>query len=91
MHVCVCVHFLFSKVMLLEGGDGNIHLKNLSLHLASNEEEGIKTSMILTCVSLCVHTYVALNWLFLGDTNRMIAEVSMNDPVITCKEGCVHC
>lgn len=26
--------------MLLEGEDGNIHLKNLSLHLANNEEEG---------------------------------------------------
>ncbi len=26
--------------MLMEGEDGNIHLKNLSMHLASNEEEG---------------------------------------------------
>lgn len=41
----------------MEDSDQNIHLKNLSVHTASNEEE-------------------ALNLLFLGDTNRMIAEVS---------------
>jgi len=41
----------------MEDSDQNIHLKNLSSHQASNEEE-------------------ALNLLFLGDTNRMIAEVS---------------
>ncbi len=40
----------------MEDSDGNIHLKNLSIHQANNEEE-------------------ALNLLFLGDTNRMIAEV----------------
>lgn len=40
----------------MEDPDQNIHLKNLSLQQASNEEE-------------------ALNLLFLGDTNRMIAEV----------------
>jgi len=44
------------KVTLMEDSDQNIHLKNLSSHQASNEEE-------------------ALNLLFLGDTNRMIAEV----------------
>ncbi|KAJ8045198.1 Kinesin-like protein KIF6 [Holothuria leucospilota] len=47
------------KVSLMEDSDGNIHLKNLSIHPASNEEE-------------------ALNLLFLGDTNRMIAETPMN-------------
>ena len=47
------------KVMLFEDSDQNIHLKNLSIHPAVNEEE-------------------ALNLLFLGDTNRMIAEVWMN-------------
>ncbi|XP_052766060.1 kinesin-like protein KIF6 isoform X1 [Mya arenaria] len=47
------------KVSLLEDSDQNIHLKNLSVHQASNEEE-------------------ALNLLFLGDTNRMIAETPMN-------------
>lgn len=31
---------LHSKVTLLEDGEGNIHLKNLSLHSATNEEEG---------------------------------------------------
>ena len=47
---------LFRKVALMEDSDQNIHLKNLSTHPASNEED-------------------ALNLLFLGDTNRMIAEV----------------
>lgn len=47
------------KVSLMEDSDQNIHLKNLSVHQASNEEE-------------------ALNLLFLGDTNRMIAETPMN-------------
>ncbi|XP_077017821.1 kinesin-like protein KIF6 isoform X6 [Tamandua tetradactyla] len=47
------------KVTILEDPDQNIHLKNLSLHLATTEEE-------------------ALNLLFLGDTNRMIAETPMN-------------
>lgn len=47
------------KVQLMEDDDNNIHLKNLSIHQANNEEE-------------------ALNLLFLGDTNRMIAETPMN-------------
>ena len=45
------------KVLLMEDEDQNMHLKNLSIHTAQNEEE-------------------ALNLLFLGDTNRMIAEVN---------------
>uniref|UniRef100_A0A2K6EY16 Kinesin family member 6 n=1 Tax=Propithecus coquereli TaxID=379532 RepID=A0A2K6EY16_PROCO len=44
------------RVTILEDPEQNIHLKNLSLHQATTEEE-------------------ALNLLFLGDTNRMIAEV----------------
>ncbi|XP_077869176.1 LOW QUALITY PROTEIN: kinesin-like protein KIF6 [Saccoglossus kowalevskii] len=47
------------KVALMEDSEQNIHLKNLSIHPANNEEE-------------------ALNLLFLGDTNRMIAETPMN-------------
>ncbi|XP_070698913.1 kinesin-like protein KIF6 [Pempheris klunzingeri] len=47
------------KVMIMEDPDQNIHLRNLSLQQAANEEE-------------------ALNLLFLGDTNRMIAETPMN-------------
>ncbi|XP_049689686.1 kinesin-like protein KIF6 [Accipiter gentilis] len=47
------------KVTVMEDPDQNIHLKNLSLQQATNEEE-------------------ALNLLFLGDTNRMIAETPMN-------------
>ncbi|NXK00371.1 KIF6 protein, partial [Corythaixoides concolor] len=47
------------KVTVMEDSDQNIHLKNLSLQQATNEEE-------------------ALNLLFLGDTNRMIAETPMN-------------
>lgn len=48
-----------SRVHLLEDEEGNIHLRNLSMHPASSEEE-------------------ALNLLFLGDTNRAIAETPMN-------------
>ncbi|XP_069743859.1 kinesin-like protein KIF6 isoform X5 [Narcine bancroftii] len=44
------------KVTIMEDSDQHIHLRNLSLHQANNEEE-------------------SLNLLFLGDTNRMIAEV----------------
>ncbi|XP_011403132.1 PREDICTED: kinesin-like protein KIF6 [Amphimedon queenslandica] len=47
------------RVALFEGSNGEIHLKNLSMHSVTSEEE-------------------ALNWLFLGDTNRMIAETPMN-------------
>ncbi|ESO96459.1 hypothetical protein LOTGIDRAFT_115944 [Lottia gigantea] len=47
------------KVSLMEDNDQNIHLKNLSVHQATSEEE-------------------SLNLLFLGDTNRMIAETPMN-------------
>ena len=47
------------KVLLMEDEDQNMHLKNLSIHAAKNEEE-------------------ALNLLFLGDTNRMIAEVTLS-------------
>ncbi|NWZ88069.1 KIF6 protein, partial [Poecile atricapillus] len=47
------------KVTIMEDSDQNIHLKNLSLLQATNEEE-------------------ALNLLFLGDTNRMIAETPTN-------------
>jgi kinesin family member 6/9 len=46
-------------VKLQEDGEGNVHLRNLSLHLATTEED-------------------ALNLLFLGDTNRAIAETPMN-------------
>ena len=47
------------KVKMLEDGDGNYHLKNLSMHPAETEAE-------------------ALELLFLGDTNRAIAETPMN-------------
>eukprot|EP00928_Gymnodinium_smaydae_P044989 TRINITY_DN3002_c0_g1_i2.p1 TRINITY_DN3002_c0_g1~~TRINITY_DN3002_c0_g1_i2.p1 ORF type:complete len:843 (+),score=248.49 TRINITY_DN3002_c0_g1_i2:111-2639(+) len=48
------------KVVLREGEDGNIHLRNLSVNVAQKEED-------------------ALNLLFLGDTNRVVAETPMND------------
>eukprot|EP00605_Chrysophyceae_sp_TOSAG23-4_P001469 GSChrysophyteH1.ASY1.ANO1.1605.1 assembled CDS len=47
------------KVTMLEDEHGNFHLKNLSMHEASSEED-------------------ALNLLFMGDTNRAIAETPMN-------------
>ena len=37
---CLDLPLTHSKVTLLEDGEGHIHLKNLSLHSASNEEEG---------------------------------------------------
>uniref|UniRef100_A0A0B6YSE6 Kinesin-like protein n=1 Tax=Arion vulgaris TaxID=1028688 RepID=A0A0B6YSE6_9EUPU len=65
------------KVSLMEDADQNIHLKNLTVHQASSEED-------------------ALNLLFMGDTNRMIAETPMNQASsrshciftvhLTCKE-----
>lgn len=48
------------KVQLREDEDGNMHLRNLSVNLASSEED-------------------ALNLLFMGDTNRVVAETPMND------------
>ena len=62
------VTFCYRKVSLMEDSDQNIHLKNLSVHQASNEEE-------------------ALNLLFLGDTNRMIAEVHLQ----RCYSLLLHC
>ena len=47
------------KVELLDTGDGEVFLKNLSQNPVSSEED-------------------ALNALFVGDTNRMIAETPMN-------------
>ena len=47
------------RVGLLEDDSGNFHMRNLSAHRATNEEE-------------------ALNFLFLGDTNRTISETPMN-------------
>eukprot|EP00887_Chlorella_sp_A99_P006382 scaffold3.g6382.t1 len=47
------------RVSVLEDEDGAMHVRNLSLHATSNEEE-------------------ALNLLFLGDTNRTVAETPLN-------------
>ena len=63
---------------MMEDSDGNIHLKNLSLHPAANEEDGEREERhFLVCYIYCNNMlfHPALNWLFLGDTNRMIAEV----------------
>ena len=51
--------WLTVQVVLMDDGDGGVHLKNLSLTAVTSEEQ-------------------ALNALFLGDTNRMIAETPMN-------------
>ncbi|XP_045478661.1 kinesin-like protein KIF6 [Harmonia axyridis] len=50
----------FPRVILLEDGKGEAHLRNLSIHAVSTERE-------------------AMRLLFLGDTNRTIAETPMND------------
>ncbi|XP_074650742.1 kinesin-like protein KIF6 [Tubulanus polymorphus] len=57
-HECTKLEDL-PKVKLMEDSDQNIHLRNMSMHQANNEED-------------------ALNLLFTGDTNRMIAETPMN-------------
>ena len=55
----------------MEDEDQNMHLKNLSIHAAPNEEE-------------------ALNLLFLGDTNRMIAEVSARSAVNSASSALIR-
>ena len=50
---------MHTQVTIMEDSDGSVHLRNLSQHPVSNEEE-------------------ALHSLFIGDTNRMIAETPMN-------------
>ena len=47
VHVhCMC----HRKVQMMEDSDGNVHLRNLSLHPASNEEEGERKGF--ACFSL---------------------------------------
>ena len=68
-----------SKVTLMEDRESVIHLRNLSLHPTNNEEEGgcglSHWWAGLIGVGGCGLFSAALNWLFLGDTNRMMAEV----------------
>lgn len=35
---------------MMEDSDGNMHLKNLSLHLAANEEEGEEDKRVRFCL-----------------------------------------
>ena len=65
----------------MEDSSGCIHMKNLSMQQATNEEEG-KISQLYYLTYFCYYL-LALNWLFLGDTNRMIAEVMSHCGVIT--------
>ena len=69
-------HF-FRKVTLLEDRESVIHLRNLSLHPASNEEEGEDHMSDVFLMREQFSFYLALNWLFLGDTNRVMAEVGV--------------
>ncbi len=39
-----------SKIQMMEDSDGNIHLKNLSLHPAANEEEGEEDKRVEICL-----------------------------------------
>lgn len=81
IHVCNVICYInaywydYSKVSLCEDSDGSIHLKNLSLHVAANEEEGLIVYIRLYMCKVTVVYITALNWLFIGDTNRIIAEV----------------
>ena len=66
----------------MEDRDSVLHLRNLSLQPANNKEEGgcgrgvWPGKMCFTCA--------ALNWLFLGDTNRVMAEVWLQRTVAVC-------
>ena len=62
------------KVTLLEDRESVIHLRNLSLHPANNEEEG-GCGLWVWSIYYTMY-YTALNWLFIGDTNRVMAEVT---------------
>ena len=39
-YLCNTIIFVYRRVALFEGRDGEIHLKNLSLHSVTSEEEG---------------------------------------------------
>eukprot|EP01138_Halocafeteria_seosinensis_P000681 gb/GECG01000697.1/.p1 GENE.gb/GECG01000697.1/~~gb/GECG01000697.1/.p1 ORF type:complete len:767 (+),score=130.76 gb/GECG01000697.1/:1-2301(+) len=56
------------RVTMREDADGNIHLRNLSMHQVNSEED-------------------ALNYLFLGDTNRAICETPMNP--VSSRSHCI--
>lgn len=43
---------------LFEDSDSNIHLKNLSMHQASNEEEGKKTLKWLVQINISLDLYM---------------------------------
>ena len=75
-YLCVCMCELCRKVQMMEDLNGIIHPKHLSLHQATNEEEGERNERdVFVCDLSTAMFHPALNWLFLGDTNRMIAEV----------------
>ena len=59
MKLHIKLSFEGRRVSLMEDDDSTIHIRNLSVVNASNEEE-------------------ALNLLFIGDTNRTIAETPSN-------------
>ena len=44
----------YSKVQMMEDSDGNMHLKNLSLHPAANEEEGEEDKRVGFFIDCCV-------------------------------------
>eukprot|EP00058_Branchiostoma_floridae_P019075 XP_002604564.1 hypothetical protein BRAFLDRAFT_79440 [Branchiostoma floridae] len=64
------------KVSLMEDMDQNIHLKNLKVSLMEDTEQNIHLKNL--SVHQAMNEEEALNLLFLGDTNRMIAETPMN-------------
>lgn len=54
-----CV-YSFSKVILLEDGEGKIHMKNLSMHPATNEEEGKYLTYVDGTIVITLDVYIQL-------------------------------
>ena len=61
-----CSAILSRKVNLLEDGDGNIHLRNLSLHQATNEEEGEEEESSCDChvTTFCCHKLLIYMYMY---------------------------
>ncbi len=64
----------------MEDDDGNTHLKGLSMHPASTEEEALNLLFLVGHVcELVVERGVDQGACVQGDTNRAISETPMND------------
>src|SRR5690606_9243084 len=60
--------FIFSRVSLREDSEGHLQFVNLNRHQVATQEQGLDIVFLTRATSL----------MFLGDTNRTIAETPMN-------------